>query len=78
PLYKSISDGIAFNFHGDDTAELNCAFTDKYKALNLISGISHYNLICFGNDDNDFTLLSNASEGYVIGKELLGLESSMN
>lgn len=78
PLYKSISDGIAFNFHGDDTAELNCAFTDKYKALNLISGISHYNLICFGNDDNDFTLLSNASEGYVIGNELLGLESSMN
>ncbi|WP_311567820.1 HAD hydrolase family protein [Photobacterium arenosum] len=78
PLYKDIRDGVAFNFHGDDTAELNCYFTDKYKALSLVSGIEHSNLICFGNDDNDFTLLSNASEGYVIGDELVGLENSMN
>lgn len=78
PLYKDISDGVAFNFHGDDTAELNCYFTDKYQALSVISAIENYNLICFGNDDNDFTLLSNSSDGYVIGDELVGFESSMN
>ena len=74
----SLSQELSFHFHGNDTVEFTRSSTNKFNALKSLDRSHSHNLIAFGNDENDFEMLANAEQGFVIGNNLQGIDKCGN
>jgi hydroxymethylpyrimidine pyrophosphatase-like HAD family hydrolase len=73
---KSYLSDIEYCSHQNKYLDIVACGVNKYSALFKSFNIArcNVNLVVFGNDSNDFELLSNADYGFIVGNTLKGFQ----